>query len=310
MRIVKLELQNVLNNVHLFNSGPHPPDSLLTTLPALGVRGSAPAWLTDYGFWYPFIMETQQVHRVRVRTVNFSSMYSWVLLEASGATRTTGKVPELYKQELLDPGVFKTLFRQYCPPRGYFVRLGAASVKDGVHAPRGLMSPMDVVEHLSTSDRALNAIRDCLHASQSVLVYFVPFDPSFDSRLEYRCFSCPISPICHTPKVTAISQYRWAAQGYINRHTETFFSHVLSLVQNMHRNILEYARCWSPNIARGLHEHGFVFDIRCLYGGQVQLVGLNSFGIASSCGSALFNWLYDAELLYGGKDDVEIRVVC
>jgi hypothetical protein len=41
----------------------------------------------------------------------------------------------------------------------------------------------------------------------------------------------------------------------------------------------------------------------------VQLVELNEFGVASRSGSALFHWITDAELLHGGKENVEIRIV-
>ncbi|ERF69229.1 hypothetical protein EPUS_01186 [Endocarpon pusillum Z07020] len=66
---------------------------------------------------------------------------------------------------------------------------------------------------------------------------------------------------------------------------------------------------WDPDTAQGLRDQGFVFHVRYLAGIDVQLIGLDEFGIASRCGSALFHWLIDAELLYGGREEVEMRVV-
>jgi hypothetical protein len=52
-----------------------------------------------------------------------------------------------------------------------------------------------------------------------------------------------------------------------------------------------------------------VFDVYVHAGiGEVQLLELNPFGIASGCGSCLFNWVTDAETLYRNKEEIEIRL--
>lgn len=310
MNIVKLKLEHVLENMHMFNSGPHPPDSLLTTLPSLGVQEPPETSLTRYGFWYPLILGTQHVNRRKLKVVDLTPSYSRLLIGASESGTTTGRVPESYEPDLLESGLFNKLFETLlCSPQGYFLRFDTASAQDSVHAPRALKSPADVIERIVTSQQAINAIRECFNESQPIRHYFVPFDASFDTRNEYRCFSAPVSPVCKTQKVTAVSQYRWTERGY-HRSTGKFMTALLERIHTLHRNILDYAQLFSPKVAQGLRDEGFVFDVRCLRGGEVQLIDLNGFGIASRCGSALFHWITDAELLYGGKDEVEIRVVC
>ncbi len=165
-----------------------------------------------------------------------------------------------------------------------------------------------MIECLVTSQRAINAINSCLVDARPIAIYFIPFDPSFDTRNEYRCFSCPVSPICPAPKVTAISQYRWTERGR-HRPSEKFTTFLLQRIQQLHHEILDYAKMWDPETSDGLRDQGFVFDVRYLAGLEVQLIELNEFGIAGRCGSALFHWLTDAEVLYGGREEVELRLV-
>jgi hypothetical protein len=62
-----------------------------------------------------------------------------------------------------------------------------------------------------------------------------------------------------------------------------------------------------------LNKEGFVFDVYVHREGdadmdEVQLLELNPFGLASGCGSCLFNWVTDAETLYGNKEEIEVRL--
>ena len=41
---------------------------------------------------------------------------------------------------------------------------------------------------------------------------------------------------------------------------------------------------------------------------DVQLVELNIFGASTGCGSCLFHWIRDAEMLYGKQQEVEFRI--
>ncbi|KAF7502557.1 hypothetical protein GJ744_005496 [Endocarpon pusillum] len=289
MRITQLQLDHVRKNVQMFNSGPHPSDALLTTMPLLGIQAPPDTSLTHYGFWYPCILGSQHRDRRDVKTVGLTPSYARLLIDASTSARITGQVPETHRLDLLEPGLFNQIFqRPACPKDGYFLRFDTASVKDTVNAHRGgVKSPIEVIERLVTSQRAVKAIDQCLVETRPISIYFVPFDRTFDPRNDQR---------------------RWTERGR-HRPSHEFMSFLLQRVQHLHHHILDYAKMWDPEIAQGLRDQGFVFHVRYLAGIDVQLIGLTEFGIASRCGSALFHWLTDAELLYGGRDEVEMRVV-
>jgi len=52
-----------------------------------------------------------------------------------------------------------------------------------------------------------------------------------------------------------------------------------------------------------LMEYGFTFDVVLQREIEIQLIELNPFGALSGCGGCLFNWIQDAELMYGLKKD-------
>ncbi len=307
MHAHKLKLDHILKNKQVFDSGPHPPDALLTILPSLGVREPPAGDLTHYGFWYPFILGP---NRPGFRVIELTAKYARLLAGVGEGGKLLGKVPDHFKEDLLDPGFFNPLFESpSCSARGYFLRFDKTSAQDVINAHRALKSPLDVIERIVTSQQAIDAINEHLHKSWRVRVYFFPFDATFYTRTDFRCFSAPVSSICKEQKVTAVSQYPWNARGHTNHMYEAFTTAVLERIQSFHNDILEYARMVDPEIAQGLRKQGFVFDIRCLRSGEVQLIEIHDFGLASRCGSALFHWLDDAELLYGGKEDVEVRVI-
>ena len=56
-------------------------------------------------------------------------------------------------------------------------------------------------------------------------------------------------------------------------------------------------------------ENGFVFDVvENAQTHEVQLLELNCFGAMTGCGACLFHWIKDAEILYGLREGVEMRV--
>ena len=62
-------------------------------------------------------------------------------------------------------------------------------------------------------------------------------------------------------------------------------------------------------VLKRLRRDGFVFDVLETPDGDVQLVELNMFGPLSGCGSCLFEWITNSEVLYGEKEGVVLRVV-
>jgi hypothetical protein len=59
-------------------------------------------------------------------------------------------------------------------------------------------------------------------------------------------------------------------------------------------------------------KQGFTFDVLWDAEERCELIELNSFGTRSGCGTCLFHWLRDGDLLYGKKlgenGEVEFRI--
>jgi hypothetical protein len=62
------------------------------------------------------------------------------------------------------------------------------------------------------------------------------------------------------------------------------------------------------HILKRLRTEGFVFDIFQAANGEMQLLEINPFGAMSGCGSCLFHWIEDADMLYGASQEVEVRL--
>lgn len=79
-------------------------------------------------------------------------------------------------------------------------------------------------------------------------------------------------------------------------------------IEAVHERIVRSA----GSMEEGLRGQGFTFDVVEILGdegGVVQLVELNPFGAMTGCGSCLFQWVRDAEVLYGVMGEkVEFRV--
>jgi hypothetical protein len=113
--------------------------------------------------------------------------------------------------------------------------------------------------------------------------------------------------------VTAVSQYSWHKSSLLaelpREQLEKEMNHLLEGIARIHGEIMVYSV--ENGTKESLNKEGFVFDVYVHRGarvGEVQLLELNPFGIASGCGSCLFNWVTDVETLYGNKEEIEVRL--
>jgi hypothetical protein len=102
--------------------------------------------------------------------------------------------------------------------------------------------------------------------------------------------------------VPSISQYKRHAPsifaGRPDRELQTIIARILDGAQDVRKTILET----NPDTPQAilLRKQGFAFDI--MYDKATEkccLIELNSFGTRSGCGSCLFQWLKDENVLYG-----------
>lgn len=199
------------------------------------------------------------------------------------------------------------------PLEGLFLRLDACSPKDGAYLvpdKKSLHTIEEVILRLVTSMRARNSLVNSLEdGNDSFDLFFLPFDDRMRSELEYRVF-CPPG----AKKITCVSQYQWhkpwAFAGRDRHSQDSVATTILNEITRIHSLILEELNENDP-MDKLLVDQGFSFDVFFDEdSGTCQLVELNGFGVRSSCGACLFQWVKDRDQLYAsGKDTViEFRV--
>ena len=192
--------------------------------------------------------------------------------------------------------------------RKWFLRLDFCSTKDGSLGTRPVVSLDDILTSLYTSERAIAALKDIAAGTTlgPARLFLLPYNSSMDQAREFRVF-CPPT----RERITAISQYRWFQPFYIRDvdKAKRAVERIREGATRIHRQILEHAEGLpDKRVKEKLRSEGFVFDVFETEGGEVQLIEINPFGAMSGCGSCLFHWIKDAKVLYGGKEDVEVRI--
>ena len=193
-----------------------------------------------------------------------------------------------------------------------FVRWDESSPKDGVHGLRPLKDARMVLEQICTAARTKSAIeasektwRDNEGSIWTCPLIVLRWNPRMDVAKEFRCF-------CWNSQLTAISQYEWHAFHY---DWATAAPRIWELAGKALGEVLKYNAELNDAESEMLVKQGFVVDI--LVKGEnlpqqvdeVQLVELNAFGPNSNCGSALFHWLEDYEMLVGLDGTPEMRIL-
>ncbi|KAJ9296537.1 hypothetical protein DTO271G3_5235 [Paecilomyces variotii] len=189
----------------------------------------------------------------------------------------------------------------------WFLRVDYCSAKDSEAGHSVVESLDNLIDRLYTSMRAIRAITDILEEDprEKPKIFLIPFNAAMDCSRECRVFCPP-----HKNRVAAISQYRWT-EPFIFRDAATAQQEaheIYSAACILHSQILEHAeRTVEAETRKKMQDEGFTFDILRATSGDIQLVEINPFGAMSGCGSCLFQWIRDAKLLYGLKEQVELR---
>ncbi|KAJ7837168.1 hypothetical protein B0H14DRAFT_2791810 [Mycena olivaceomarginata] len=284
--------QSIAEGTELFNGVQHDlsllPPSLATQIPTVVPTVGT----THYGLWMDLIVRLRNnISANDIHVVILTPRYAKMLLDASNVAMLTGRISESHKDDLMDPSPFDHLFPD------------PTKTTSPLRAP--LTSAQAVIEQLATSQRSRDAISDALEDDSPVRLYFTPWDDTMDTRREYRVFCAPTSAYHPQPsRVTAVSQYSWHKPSLLAdlppAHIEADMAHLLEGIARIHAEIMAYSV--ENGMNERLNEDGFVFDVYLHMGThEVQLLELNPFGLS-------FNWVTDAETLYGGKEDVEVRL--
>lgn len=302
---------NVDGSPTIFNNSHLPQDRLPRPVPE---PSEAPY---SFGRWLPLIQRLRHsrpnivgvMTEIQARVVKLKPAQVILLVQASNASILTGQLNRSLAEDLQEE-VYPAFSTLRFPYEGLFMRLDACSPKDGkttVPGQRSVHSVEDVVLMLTTSNRACNAmLRDIVAGTPEISIFFLPFDKKMDTKREYRVFCAPGS--C---RITAISQYSWhqpwllSTRPNIMRNAAKDITKGAGLIRSM---IVDHLDEETPQ-DKLLIEQGFTFDVAYDDGRRkLELVELNVFGARSGCGSCLFNWAEDFDLLYGERKAVEFRV--
>ncbi|XXH01263.1 hypothetical protein Hte_007617 [Hypoxylon texense] len=277
--------------------------------------------------WLPLVMRSRGLLAADSQVVTFSPSQARLLLKVADSSIPCGYVNRIYREDIEDE-ILPTLQRLQFPPEGLFMRLEACSAKDGNQIVPGrlsLNSVADIILQLVTSSRARNALANILSPDPSgsltefktdpeqFELFFLPFNSRMQSAREYRVFCPPVDSSANI-HISAISQYEWHKPWFFASVSEDNARQIAQEITTKCDEILAEIRneLVTPNeMDRYLLTQGFTFDD--LFDEQTrkcQLIELNVFGIRSACGSCLFQWKADKDVLYsgGGRDEIELRV--
>ncbi|KAH7140157.1 hypothetical protein B0J13DRAFT_676563 [Dactylonectria estremocensis] len=264
----------------------------------------------SFGRWLPLILSTRGLDAAVVQTVRLTRAQVRIVVEAAGASVHTRVMNRVYVEDL-EEDVHPAFGSLSFPNEGLFMRLGACSPKDGAHLVPGqlsLHSIDDIILRLTTSGRASGTFSNMLNSdAQDIRIFFLPFDARMKTQREYRVFCVPGSL-----RISAVSQYQWhkpwmfAAKSAEER--DAIAKRIMAGIEQLHARIMGDLRGTEDD--RLLAQQGFTFDV--LYDEKrecCELIELNTFGVRSACGSCLFQWVKDRDLLYGwDAEEIEFRV--
>ncbi|KAK2008702.1 hypothetical protein LZ32DRAFT_539419 [Colletotrichum eremochloae] len=265
----------------------------------------------DYGRWLHLILASRKLSPGLLQKVTLTHSQARLLYNACNASIQINRV-NLMMVEDLNEEIVPALSALCFPPEGLFVRLNACSPKDGVQSIPGqvsLHSLSEIILRLVTSSRCRTALEDCLSALIPVELFFLPFDKRMGSQREFRVF-CRAEDC----RITGISQYCWHKPWRYaclpEKDQDRIIEKVVLEAERLRVQILADLN-GNDKTDRLLMEQGMSFDL--LYDEEacdVELVELNPFGTRSPCGSCLFQWAKDQEVLYDeqNKKTIECRV--
>ena len=312
MKIVKIRSKDVDSDPDFYNSNFHTE----LEAPSLSIPSETPQ---SFLRWLSLVTRSQAIPPTSIQHIILTPPQTQLILDASQASLHTRELNRLYAEELAD---LKSAFGLLSyPPEGFFLRLDECSPKDGVKGTAPLKSAEEIILRLTTSHRATNAmIRQKEKNGGFVELVFLPYNGKMDTAKEFRIFCAPPHG-----RITGVSQYKWHKPSFLTRQAPGEISRIVEAIMQeilrIHEEIMTEVECDRGGaMDKLLLEQGFTFDVifdeiskRC------ALIELNSFGARSGCGSCLFHWLRDMEVLYGkqlqrdacgdpGMGDVEFRI--
>jgi len=191
-KLIKIPHSHITTNPDAYNSNFHPlSPSYAPTHPLNLIPTETPQ---RFSRWLPLIATSQNISSSSIKTLTLPPRLCRLVLEAAAASLVTREPNRLLSDELANLASWfeERLNFDRDGGKGLFLRLDAASPKDGVNGIKPLTNAEEVVLRLTTSHRAVNAITDTLRSQsenekgkEGVNLYFLPYDTSMKTELEY-----------------------------------------------------------------------------------------------------------------------------
>lgn len=264
----------------------------------------------SFARWLPLILQTRNQPKSTAQVAKLSRAQVLLLIEASNGSIITGELSRAHTEDFQDE-IFPAFQSLKFPSEGLFMRLDGCSPKDGRQTVPGRMSLhsiKDVILRLTTSQRARNELLKQLDTKRLTFDFtFLPFNDRMQSQREYRVYCCP-----NSGRITAVSQYCWHKPWLFANLDPTLRVRISEKIWRkavmIHQQILDDLDS-SDDMDMLMRTQGFSFDIFYDEDAEAaQLVELNVFGARSGCGSCLFHWVRDFDLLYSSTSSTEFRV--
>ncbi|KAK0128501.1 hypothetical protein ONS95_000473 [Cadophora gregata] len=296
MKLVKIRSDDVDSDPEAYNSNFHTE----LEAPGLPITSETPQ---SFLRWLPLIIRSQAIPPASIQHMTLTPPQTQLILDASQASLHTRELNRLYAEEL---ATFKSAFETLSfPPEGFFLRLDECSPKDGVKGTAPLKSAEQIILRLTTSHRATNAmIRQKEKNGGFVELVFLPYNAKMDTAKEFRVFCAPPDG-----RITVVSQYKWHKASFLSSKVPGEIDGVVGVIMEeslrIHAEIMaDVEKGGGGEMDKLLLEQGFTFDV--LFDEESRscpLIELNSFGARSGCGSCLFHWLRDRDVLYGKQHE-------
>ena len=227
-----------------------------------------------------------------IAIINFTLEECRMIKDASLIGYQTGKLPGLYKDELLELIEKIDHIMQTLDGHKYFVRLNRHSPKDGIHGAGPMNNGRMIVEALCTSMHTHKSMSSALSYGEVETLYINTWnDLWYDhASYEFRVFVL-------NGRITGISQYQWNKNVNLSEHIHKLSHMIIEYVTGVIGKV-----DWIPH-------RNFVVDVITINNTYVQFVELNPCGMMVAAGSCCFHWLLDYHKLYNDHRKIYIRYV-
>jgi len=285
MKLTLIDLEDTISRPERYN------DNKNLIFPSFEKEISEEEWdrivtLTGLSKW---INLKHDVHTYKYIPVSIKEMS--LILDIMNSTIITGNILPSHIEDL---DFLRIRFEEFEKGKEWFVRMEYCSLKDSIHEGP-IKNYIELIKSLLTSHRAKACLTLQSQYEDQVWLTLMPYNNKIDPKREFRCS-------VYRGNITSISQYVW--------HKDVGWSQKQDELKRIVANIIEFNR----NLDKSKLPESYVLDVYAnnktseSKDEEIELVEFNPFGAQMSSGSALFSWVHDQSQMYGGEEEIEVRI--